>query len=340
MKKAALLFVIFLMGFCGIQSERDPDIITQKTKYDTDDPAIWVNKKDPSKSIVFGTDKNRDGAVYAFDLKGRIIKDKTIKGLKKPNNIDIRYNFKINSSRNVDVLVVTERETNKVRLYSVPDMKALDNGGFKVFEDQTESKRKTPMGVSFYQSPIDNALYIIVSRKDGPKDNYLYQYKILREKRGLKLQLVRKFGNFSGSKEIEAIAVDDEFGFVYYSDENYGVRKYHAEPSRGNQELPSLKGGDFLKDIEGIAIVPDYKGKGYIIVSNQHAGTFNIFSRSNNEFITETDLGTSETDGCEVTTVSLNDTFKNGLFVAMNNSRNFFFYDLEKLGLPSSQESR
>jgi 3-phytase len=27
------------------------------------------------------------------------------------------------------------------------------------------------------------------------------------------------------TKEIEAIAVDSELGFVYYGDENYGIRK-------------------------------------------------------------------------------------------------------------------
>ena len=47
-----------------------PDVITESTLHDTDDPAIWVNKKDPSKSIVFGTDKDTDGAIYAFDLEG------------------------------------------------------------------------------------------------------------------------------------------------------------------------------------------------------------------------------------------------------------------------------
>ncbi len=44
--------------------------------------------------------------------------------------------------------------------------------------------------------------------------------------------LVRKFGLFSGKKEIESIAVDDALGYVYYSDEGYGVRKYYADPSK------------------------------------------------------------------------------------------------------------
>jgi len=34
-----------------------------------------------------------------------------------------------------------------------------------------------------------------------------------------------------------------------------------------------------------------------------------------------------------VVTVPLNDTFPNGMFVAMNDEKNFYFYDLGKLGL-------
>ena len=53
----------------------------------------------------------------------------------------------------------------------------------------------------------------------------------------LEAKLVRKFGNYSGKKEIESIAVDNENGYVYYSDEQFGVRKYYADPDKGNQEL-------------------------------------------------------------------------------------------------------
>ena len=52
-----------------------PDVITEKTPNDTDDPAIWINPDDASKSIVFGTDKETNGGIYAFDLDGKIIED-------------------------------------------------------------------------------------------------------------------------------------------------------------------------------------------------------------------------------------------------------------------------
>ncbi|WP_306420538.1 phytase [uncultured Tenacibaculum sp.] len=42
-------------------------------------------------------------------------------------------------------------------------------------------------------------------------------------------------------------------------------------------------------------------------------------------------LSTLETDGCDVTTLDLGEKFPSGLFVAMNDDKNFFFYDLHKI---------
>ena len=116
-------------------------------------------------------------------------------------------------------------------------MKPLDNGGLPVFEDETNSKLRIPVGISLYSSTIDNAFYAIVSRKNGQKINYLYQYEIISDGERVSLELIRKFGNFSGKQEIEAIAVDNELGYIYYSDETYCIRKYFAEPTKGNKEL-------------------------------------------------------------------------------------------------------
>ena len=41
---------------------------------------------------------------------------------------------------------------------------------------------------------------------------------------------MRRFGTFSGLGEIEAVAVDDALGYVYYADEGTGIHKWHADP--------------------------------------------------------------------------------------------------------------
>lgn len=336
MKKLSLLIIIgVLIASCN-QSKLTPiapDLITEFTLNDTDDPAIWVNPSYPAKSIVFGTDKETNGAIYAFDLDGKIIEDKTIRNIERPNNVDVEYGFQLNDSTMTDILVFTEREKQQIRMFSVPDMQPLDGGGFLVFEDEDLMENKLPMGVSLYKSPIDSTTYAIVGRKTGPKEGYLYQYALNVDSTGVKTNLVRKFGAFSGVKEIEAIAVDDKNGFVYFSDEGVCIRKYYAEPNKDNKELACFGGEYFSEDIEGIAIATYPNGSGYLIVSNQQKGEFNIFSTKDNSFIKAVNLTTLETDGCEAVTMPLNKTFPNGLFVAMNDEKNFYFYDLGKLGL-------
>ncbi|WP_133674101.1 phytase [Maribacter caenipelagi] len=336
MKKISyLLTLVAVFNSCNqsMLPKIAPDVITEFTLNDTDDPAIWVNPENAEMSIVFGTDKKTNGAIYAFDLDGKIIEEKTIRNIKRPNNVDIEYGFQLNDSTKTDILVFTEREKQQIRMFSVPDMKPLDGGGFKVFEDETFEGNRLPMGVSLYKSPKDAKVYAIVGRKTGPADGYLYQYALNADSLGITSNYVRKFGKFSGVKEIEAIAIDDENGFVYFSDEGVCIKKYYAEPSMGSEEISCFGGEYFSEDIEGIAIASYADGHGYLIVSNQQKGEFNIFDRETNAFITAVNLSTTETDGCEAVTVPLNDMFKNGLFVAMNDEKNFYFYDLGKLGL-------
>lgn len=334
MKKFYILLSVSLIAASCAEKlpEIAPDVVTQPTKYDTDDPAIWVNSDDSAMSIVFGTDKETDGAIYAFDLDGKIIEDKTIRNLKRPNNIDLEYGFNLNDSTQVDIIAFTERERQQFRVFSVPDMIPLDAGGFKVFEDASVPESNWPMGIAVYKSPSSNEVHIVVGRKTGPNINYLHQYQLISDSLGVRAEKVREFGAFSGKAEIEAIAIDDELGHVYYADEGHCIRKYHAEPSKGNAELACFGGERFKEDIEGIAIA-NFGDEGYLIVSNQQAGTFNIFNKKTHDFIKEINLGTTETDGCDLTTSPLGGKFPNGLFVSMNNDKTFFYHDLGRLGL-------
>ena len=341
MSRIKSILICLILASCGQQlPEIAPDVVTEKTLHDTDDPAIWVNRENPEESIVFGTDKDTDGAIYAFDLDGKIIEAKTMRNFKRPNNVDVEYDVKLSDSTVTDIMIFTEREREQIRVFSVPDMKPLDNGGFKVFQDTRENEMSLPMGVSIYKSPQSGKTYAIVGRKNGPKEGYLHQIELVPSEKGFTPKLVREFGLFSGKKEIEAIAVDDELGFVYCSDEGDGIRKNYAEPDMGNKEIAIFGAEHFKDDIEGIAISTYPDGKGQIIVSNQQQGTFNFFNREDNSFEYALNLGTTETDGCEVTTASLGDKFPNGLFVSMNDNgeKNFFYHDLSRLKKPVEAE--
>ncbi|WP_299825945.1 phytase [uncultured Pontibacter sp.] len=309
-----------------------PVIITEKTQHDTDDPAIWINSKDVSKSLIIGTDKHSDGALYVYDLQGKIIAEKTISGLKRPNNVDVAYNFILNNKA-TDIAVVTERETNKIRIYTLPDMKPVDNGGIEVFVGEA---KRSPMGISLYTRPSDKAIFAVVSRKSGPETEYLWQYRLSDNGNGkVKAELVRKFGNYSSNKEIESIAIDNQLGYVYYSDEGVGVRKYHADPDKKtNSEISIFGLNEFKEDAEGISIYTTGESTGYILVSNQQANTFLVFRREGekdnphqHKLLAEIPLSTLASDGSDVTSINLGADFPKGMFVAMSEGRTFHFYD-------------
>lgn len=311
-----------------------PVLVTQPTKHDTDDPAIWIHPEDPAKSLVVGTDKNTDGALFVFDLKGRIVPEKTVANLERPNNVDIEYGLQV-GDQEIDIVVTGERYKHLMRVFSMPDMTPIDGGGIPVFEGETGEEFRHMMGVSLYKKPETGEIYAIVGRKNGPTDgSYLWQYKLTGQADGkVSATLVRKFGKYSGNKEIEAIAVDDEAGYIYYSDEGVGVRKYYADPARGNDELALFASEGFAHDHEGISIYEHKDGTGFILVSDQQADEFHIYPREGTSngphehpLLKVVKVSTNESDGSEITSLPLGPGFPDGLFVAMSDNRTFHYY--------------
>ena len=308
-----------------------PVLVTQTVAIDSDDPAIWIHPEDRSQSLVLGTDKG--GSIYVFDLDGKILPDTTVSGLERMNNVDIEYGLMLNGAA-TDIAVATERPTSQLRAYRLPDMTPLDGGGIEVFAGQAPANR--PMGVALYKRAADGAVFAVVSRKEGPSGAYLWQYRLQDDGSGtIEAVKVREFGQFSGTGEIEAVAIDDELGYVYYSDEGAGIRKYHADPDapEADQELALFGTDRFTEDREGISIYKIEDGTGYVLVSDQQANAFRIFTREGepgkpheHRFLKSVRVSTNESDGSDVTNAVLNANFPAGLFVAMSDNQTFHFY--------------
>ena len=312
-----------------------PTVITEPTPNDTDDPAIWVHPDDPTKSLIVGTDKEVGGGLYVYDLQGKIV-NKFI-DMARPNNVDIAYGLLINGKK-TDIAVTTERKAQRIRIFSLPDLTPIDNGGIPIFEGETGEDERDGMGIALYTKQIDSTnveIQAVVGRKSGPSGSYLWQYKLAGNDDGtVSANVIRKFGTYSGKKEIEAIAVDNELGFIYYSDETTGVRKYYADPEKGDEELALFAQQDAKRDHEGIAIYKKDEKTGYILVSNQQKNTFLVYKREGEHsnphehvLIAEIPVSTVECDGADALNVNFGDQFPNGIFVAMSNGKVFHIYD-------------
>jgi 3-phytase len=332
---------------------------TEAVPDDPDDPAIWVNAADPARSLIVGTVKVAapNGALAVFGLDGRI--RQLLKGPDRPNNVDIEYGLTL-GGQPTDIAVLTERLGRRLRVYAI----ARDGSGLRDVSSGTmpvlvggNDNEGAPMGIGLYRRSKDGAIFAIIAPKAGPATNYLWQYRLEDDGTGhVKATFVRRFGNFSGDKEVEAVAVDDALGYVYYADETRGIHKYYADPDRPDAatELAFFATTEYKADREGIGIYARPDGTGYIVSVDQLPGEsiFYVYKREgepgrphdHSRVIKAVRVGADSTDGLDVTSASLGPEFPGGLMVAMNStSRNFLLVrwaDIATTGVPRLEVAR
>ena len=314
---------------------------------DPDDPAVWRHPEDPSRSLIIGTVKvpAPGGAIAVFGLDGQI--RQLITGIDRPNNVDVEYGVQLAGER-VDIAVATERLKRQLRVFRVDAAagQLVDLGGLPVLAGQA-GEAGAPMGIALYRRPLDQAIFAIIAPKTGPPTGYLWQYRLVDRGGRIAAEFVRRFGNFSattvrGENEIEAVAVDDELGYVYYSDEADGVHKWHADPDHpgAGTELAHFARTGFRGDREGIAIYARPGGTGYVVVTDQLASDseYHVYAREgapgnpNDHSHTLAVLrgGADSTDGLEIFSGPLGPRLPQGAMVAMNSTaRNFLVFRWE-----------
>jgi 3-phytase len=320
---------------------------TEPVGEDADDPAIWIHPSDPARSLILGTDKTAApaGGLFVFGLDGKIRQKVT--GLDRPNNVDVEYGLALGGEP-TDIAVLTERLQRRLRVFRIaPDGSGVSDvssgGGPRVFEGQ-EGEQAAPMGIALYRRPRDGAIFAIVGRKTGPREGYLWQYRLWDDGAGkVRAAKVREFGRFSGAGEIEAIAVDDTLGYVYYADEGDGIHKWRADPDHpeAGRELAHFGADGFKADREGIAIYDRPDGTGYIVCTDQLDGKseYRVFRREggpggphdHSQLVAVLRGGADSTDGIEITSAALGPRFPGGMLVAMNSgARNFLLFQFPK----------
>jgi 3-phytase len=323
---------------------------TDRVSDDADDPAIWVHPTDPVRSLIVGTNKVKapKGALVVFGLDGKT--RQTVAGLDRPNNVDIEYGLRVGGN-DIDIAVATERLKSQLRVFKIaPDgsgiSEATSPGNTRVFVGRG-GEQAAPMGISLYRRPRDGVVFAIVAPKSGPREGYLGQYKLEDDGKGrVKATFVRYFGKFSGVGEIEAVAVDDALGYVYYADEGDGIHKYHVDPEHVDaaRELAHFGRTGFRAHREGIAIYERSDGAGYIVCTDQLSrnSEYHIYRREgepgqphdHSRLLKVVRGGADSTDGLEIASRPLGPEFPGGLMVAMNSSdRNFLLYRWEDVAV-------
>ncbi len=280
-----------------------------------DDPAIWVDRKDPTRSVVIGTDKKLGLNVY--DLKGKrlqVVPDGRM------NNVDLRDGLML-AGKPTTVVAATNRTTKSISLYR------LDHTTRRLSEiaDGTlESGLEDPYGLCMYHSAKTGDFYVLAN---DSTDGRLRQWKLVDRNGKAGIEHVR---DIAVGSQAEGCAADDELGNLFVAEEDVALWKYSAEPDAGDARtaVDTAEGGHVTPDAEGVAIYYGADGKGFIVLSNQGDDNYNVYRREGaNEYVGTFHVvanealgidGASETDGLDVVSAPLGPDFPMGMLVVQD----------------------
>lgn len=282
-----------------------------------DDPAIWVHPGDPLQSIVIGT--NKQSGLHVFDLDGNTLQ---VLADGRMNNVDLRDGFPL-GGETVTLVTASNRSNDSIAAYRIDaasrELRAVADGVLETgFAD--------PYGACMYRSAKSNEFFVFVNEGG---DGTFRQWRLFDNGSGkVAIELVREFAVGS---QAEGCVADDETGQLYVAEEDGGLWKYSAEPDGGaDRQMIDTVGdeGRLTADIEGVALVIGDDGRGFLVVSNQGADNYAVYRREgNNDWIGLFHIvanaadgidGASETDGLDVTGVSLGSAFPAGLLVVQD----------------------
>jgi 3-phytase len=285
-----------------------------------DDPAIWVHPSDPSRSVVIGNDKQ--GALEVYDLAGARIQQ-IITPAGSWGNVDVRQAVTIGGS----VLDLVGAVRGGMRFYTVdPASRQLSL--------TTDGTGTLPSGggegFCLYHSRVSARLYAFVNDRGGR----VRQFEI-HDADGDGLVQSALVREFSVGSETEGCVADDETGAFYISEEDVALWRYEAEPSAGSSRTrvdAVGSGGNLVADIEGLTLVHQPGGGGYLIASAQNVADprnsyFAVYDRTgSNAFVAAFRVdggvaadGCQRTDGIAAYPGSLGPMFPTGLFVCQDN---------------------
>lgn len=232
-------------------------VVTTDPRVDADDPALWADPRDPSRALLFGTDKS-DG-LYVHGMDGRVRQFFADGPL---NNVDLRPGFRVGDKEYV-LVAATERKRFGIMTYLLdPGTMEVTRYGFV----PTGAEFGEPYG--FCMGQRDGAFYLMFNNKLGA----VLQYRLTAGADGPEAVLAR---SMKVGSQPEGCVADDKRGHLYVGEEDVGIWRADLDPAdpAGLEKIIAVDGVRLVADVEGLAIMSD-GGTDYLIASSQGDSTF------------------------------------------------------------------
>lgn len=215
-----------------------------------DDPAVWVNPLDSSRSLILGT--NKDEGLHVYNLAGEELQFFPVGRL---NNVDVRFNL----------AVASNDEVNGLSWFDVdPETATVTHLG------DTPVTRIEPYGIC--AGMVDGTYYAAPTYKDGAVE----LWAVHEDGGTISPELVR---TIQLGSQLEGCVFHDGAKTLFIGEEEHGIWKVDlSDPASMPVSVDTIAAGNGLvADVEGLSIWDGGDGVGYLIASAQAADRYVIY---------------------------------------------------------------
>lgn len=289
----------------SVQAKGETEAVATANADAADDPAIWRNPADPSKSLIVGTDKK--AGLHVYDLSGA---DRFFIDAGAVNNVDLR------DLGERGILVVAS------------DRNDLLNAQLALFRLDPATARLAPLGkvaagkgeaygVCLYQEGA--ALFAFIVLKDGT----INQIALDLSGAAPAGRIVR---TMKLATQSEGCVADERTHRLYVAEEGVGLWRFDARADGPTTPVAVARadGRNLVADAEGVALAPEGDTGGYVIVSSQGDNAYSLYRLTDDSFAGRFRImpgalgGTDETDGIELAPGDFGPDYPQGLFIAQD----------------------
>jgi 3-phytase/alkaline phosphatase D len=299
---------------------------------DPDDPAIWLNPRDPNASVIVTSHK--EGGLRVYDLAGHELQAIEPKGIRY-NNVDVVYNVALGGVPR-DLFVASDRANDTLAIYAINPLtrklREVTSASMPANIFGVDDGDATAYGLAAFTA-ADGTNYVFVTQA---ADGKVAQLKLVEGRDGgVSAQLVRTLllpnpgGLEPEELQSEGLVIDQTTGFGYVSMESGGIWRFSTDPQAGSDFVQFVPpDADFLEpDLEGLSIRYADDGSRQMFVSSQGDSTFSVLDLDTGAFLGRFAVargnridGVEESDGLDIFSGPLGHLFPDGLLVVQDGS--------------------
>ena len=269
-----------------------------------DDPAIWRNPADPSKSLIVSTDKK--GGLYVYDLKGEQLAFMPAPGL---NNVDL-----VEMSDGGILVLASDRQdlaTAHIQLAMLDPTTGKLTASNRVNVGPGE-------GYGICAGPMSDAGTLDVY--SAPKEGVIYRTSLTVRPDRVSSKTVTLA---TVPSQPEGCVIDPRTGTLYVGEEAAGIWAIDTKTGAKKLVAPTST-GMLVPDLEGLALAPEGEDGGYLVASSQGDNAYAVYRLPQIEPVGRfrvakgTFGATEETDGIELDNRCFGPDYPQGLFIAQD----------------------